>query len=54
MLKRSLISFLFVLAVTAAVFPQEAGVLSFGLEPSLNIPLGSSASLYTLGAGGEL
>lgn len=36
------------------VSAQEGGILSFTLKPSLNIPLGTSAGDFSLGAGGEL
>ncbi len=54
MLRRGLLALVFLVGFGVSVFAQEAGVLSFGLDPSLNVPLGSSASLYTMGAGAEL
>ncbi len=53
MAKRSfLLAILGCLAVLAQA--QQGGVVSFSLNPSVNLPIGTSAGRYTLGGGAEL
>jgi hypothetical protein len=53
-IKRSLLPIVFLLAGIGSSFAQKAEGFSFELAPTLNIPIGISASTYSVGAGIEL